>query len=56
MSLYMAVPALLGVAVLGWVAGMWTFKRSLCWCRSCGLTLRCPQCAATKATTHPVAR
>ena len=44
MSQYWLIPALLGVAFLGWVAGMWTFKRSLTWCNQCGSTLACPDC------------
>jgi hypothetical protein len=36
---------LAGTAVLGWVTGMVTFRRSLRWCRHCGRVLRCPECA-----------
>lgn len=41
MSLAMAA---LGAALLGWVAGMWTFKRAQRWCPSCGDTLDCLNC------------
>jgi len=36
-----AVPAL----GLGWLAGMWTFRRTLRWCPVCGTVLGCPACA-----------
>lgn len=39
-----AVVAAGGAAVLGWVAGMCTFKRSRRWCPSCGRTLICAAC------------
>lgn len=44
MSLYVAVPVLVGVALLGWLSGLWTFKRSQRWCPACGRTLKCPDC------------
>lgn len=44
MSLYVAVPALIGIAVLGWLAGMLTFKRSQTWCPRCGDSLDCVRC------------
>lgn len=30
--------------VLGFLAGLLTFKRSLQWRRSCGASLSCPEC------------
>jgi len=45
--------------ILGFLAGLLTFKRSLQWCRTCGATLDCLTCAqpgrrpATEATTRP---
>lgn len=45
MPLDAAVPALIGIAFLGWAAGMLTFKRSRRWCTTCGETLTCPHCA-----------
>lgn len=34
-----------GTALVGWIAGMVTFRRSLRWCGRCGRVLRCPDCA-----------
>ncbi|MGH2599298.1 MAG: hypothetical protein ACRDJ9_07925 [Dehalococcoidia bacterium] len=36
--------ALLAGTLLGFLAGLTTFRRSLMWCRACGETLRCPRC------------
>jgi hypothetical protein len=44
MSLYLLIPMLAGIALLGWVAGMWTHKRSEHWCVACGSQLRCVHC------------
>jgi hypothetical protein len=44
MTLYVFVPTLIGIALTGWVAGMWTFRRSLTWCPRDGATLTCPVC------------
>jgi hypothetical protein len=38
------VAAVLGLLV-GWVAGMWTRKRSNLWCPVDGEKLTCPRCA-----------
>jgi hypothetical protein len=35
---------LVGLAMLGWLAGMLTFRRSLGWCPRDGATLTCPAC------------
>ena len=43
--MYLSIGALVGVAALGWLAGMATFHRSLRWCRRCGQILNCPDCA-----------
>jgi hypothetical protein len=40
-----AIPALVGVAALEWVAGMATFKRTLRWCDVCGRRLTCACCS-----------
>ena len=44
MSPYLLIPSLTGTALLGWITGMWTFKRSLNWCPADGATLICPEC------------
>jgi hypothetical protein len=44
MSLYLLIPMLAGVALFGWVAGMWTHKRAERWCAACGSQLACGQC------------
>jgi hypothetical protein len=44
MPWYEALPAFFGVAFLGWLAGMATFKRSLRWCGTCGRRLTCTSC------------
>lgn len=41
----MYAAGLVSMAVLGWLAGMLTFKRSLRWCSACGAGLKCPQCS-----------
>jgi NADH pyrophosphatase NudC (nudix superfamily) len=52
MSFLWAVPALLGVALLGFGAGLLSFKIKNRWCPSCGTTLRCPACAGTKSVPN----
>jgi hypothetical protein len=37
-----------GLVLLGFVAGMVTFKRSLRWCPVCGATLSCRACASDR--------
>jgi hypothetical protein len=54
MSVYIALPGLLGIALLGWLAGMLTFKRSLLWCKNCGRVLTCVSCAKTDAPRSTV--
>ena len=49
MPLDVAVPALIGIAILGWAAGMLTFRRSMSWCTECGETLACLRCAPRSA-------
>jgi len=44
MPLYLYVLILVGVALLGVLAGLLTFKRSLRWCPNCGATLACLHC------------
>lgn len=52
MSIFVLLPALLVVALVGWVAGMWTHKRSLLWCAACGQQLQCVTCA--RRTQQPL--
>ena len=49
MPLAIAIPALAGIALLGWIMGMLTFKRSQMWCTRCGHVLTCVTCAAARA-------
>jgi hypothetical protein len=44
MNLYLLLPMLMGVALFGWVAGMWTSKRAEQWCQRCGSPLSCGPC------------
>jgi Ser/Thr protein kinase RdoA (MazF antagonist) len=42
------IAVLIGVvmaSLVGWLAGMLTFKRSMAWCTECGETLGCLHCA-----------
>jgi hypothetical protein len=39
--------ALVGSTLLGFAAGLLSFKVKARWCPSCGLTLACPACART---------
>jgi hypothetical protein len=54
MSLYLAIPALVTVVILGWVMGMVTRKRADRWCPQCGVTLQCPDCV--RAEMHQLER
>lgn len=49
MSLYLLIPMLAGVAVFGWIAGMWTHKRAERWCATCGSRLTCGSCQRAEA-------
>jgi hypothetical protein len=44
MSLYLRTGALLGAVLLGFLAGLFSFKIKSRWCPTCGSTLRCPDC------------
>jgi len=46
-----AIPALL----VGFVAGLVTYRKSRRWCVVCGATLRCPDCAARTSGRLPAA-
>jgi hypothetical protein len=50
MSLSLALPALIGVALLGFLAGLFGLKLKSRWCPQCGLTLCCPECARLRST------
>nr|MDT0658320.1 hypothetical protein [Micromonospora sp. DSM 115978] len=39
------IGALVGVALLGFVAGLFSFKVKSRWCTACGDVLRCVACA-----------
>jgi hypothetical protein len=39
-----SIGAVIAATILGWVAGMWTLKRSQQWCPRCGRTLSCANC------------
>ena len=54
MSLSFAVPALIGIALLGFLAGLLSFKIKTRWCPNCGVTLECPECSGAKGTTNPI--
>jgi hypothetical protein len=49
MSLYLLLPMLAGMALFGWVAGMWTHKRAERWCMACGTQLSCGPCQRAEA-------
>jgi hypothetical protein len=40
-------------AILGFLAGFLTFRRSLQWCKACGWTLECPVCYPRAAGFQP---
>jgi hypothetical protein len=52
MPLYLLIPMFAGVALFGWVAGMWTHKRAEHWCMACGSLLDCERCQ--RAGIHPL--
>ncbi|MET8364119.1 hypothetical protein ABZU53_11175 [Micromonospora sp. NPDC005194] len=56
MSAYVALPGLLAIAFVGWLAGMLTFKRSLMWCRECGQRLTCPDASSHRISTSGAAK
>ena len=45
--------ALIGCIVLGFAAGLFSFKVKLRWCRECGGLLTCPEC---RRNAHDVIR
>jgi hypothetical protein len=54
--IFLSVGALLGVAFLGWVAGMWTHRRAEQWCPECGMKLSCADCRQAGLHQLPVQR
>jgi hypothetical protein len=40
----MIAGALVGVGLLGYLAGLLSFRVKSRWCRECGSTTRCPRC------------
>lgn len=49
-------PAIVAALVIGFLAGLFTFKRSLRWCSLCGATLRCPHCHGQAPTVRVLPR
>ena len=47
---YASIPVIMAALLLGFFAGLLTFKRSQQWCPSCGTTLCCPACGARRST------
>lgn len=43
-----SVPPLIAGLVLGFLAGLLTFRRTLRWCRACGETLTCARCVPVR--------
>jgi len=43
----MIAGALVGVGLLGYLAGLLSFRVKSRWCRECGSTTRCPRCNVT---------
>jgi hypothetical protein len=52
MALAVAVPALIGVAVTGFGAGLFSFRVKSRWCAQCGQVKRCPACASATTVDH----
>ncbi len=51
---YVQIGGILAALTVGFAAGLLTFKRSLRWCRYCGLTLSCPQWGSRRSVSGPV--
>ncbi len=51
MTYVLVVTAVVGLAI-GFVCGFLTFKRSHVWCRECGGSLRCLDCAGRPKRRH----
>ena len=51
MPLYLLIPMIAGVALFGWIAGMWTHQRAEQWCAACGTQLDCGPCKRAEART-----
>ena len=49
---YAWIAALVGALLMGWVAGMCTFKRSQRWCPVHGVTLLCLECRTHLRERH----
>jgi hypothetical protein len=45
--IFLTVGAFVGVALVGWVVGLWTRKWTLGGCRTCGWDLVCANCLRT---------
>ncbi|GAA5181550.1 hypothetical protein GCM10023322_16480 [Rugosimonospora acidiphila] len=52
MPLSLALPALVGVGLLGFLAGLFVLRVKSRWCPRCGVTLRCPKCAGLRGVAR----
>jgi hypothetical protein len=48
----MIAAALFGIAVIGYLAGILSFRVKSRWCRECGATTRCPECRVSPSASH----
>jgi hypothetical protein len=54
MSLYLSLGVVPAALLLGYLAGLLTFKRSNRWCPACGANLRCPTCESPATVRRPL--
>jgi hypothetical protein len=52
----MVIGAVVAALVLGFLAGLLSFKIKVRWCPRCGATLRCAACTPRAATVQPPQR
>jgi len=48
----MIAGALFGIGVVGYLAGILSFRVKSRWCRDCGATTRCPECSVSTTASH----
>ena len=51
---YAQIAVVVAAPIVGFLAGLLTFKRSLRWCRYCGRTLSCSACGSRDSVGRPV--